>query len=135
MLLITEGPGQSEGGPARKRLLSNWTLGLSDRSRVDEENFLTSRSPCLECGTKNINGHGIFCANFFTSKGGFPRCRAAYCGECYKDYEDSPFPVQRTVDDDEDGEEMGFEVDDEAKKRNINTRDVVWNSEKDLNTL
>jgi hypothetical protein len=66
--------------------------------------------------------------------------------------------VQRTVDDDEDGEEMGFEVDDEAKKRfmhgrngdhvmgvcfecdvcnfrNINKRDVVWNSAKDLNTL
>jgi len=31
---------------------------------VDEENFLTWRSPCLDSKTKIIEGHGIFCANF-----------------------------------------------------------------------
>eukprot|EP00985_Skeletonema_marinoi_P016836 scaffold9108_cov94-Skeletonema_marinoi.AAC.4 len=158
MFSTTGVPGQSEGGPVRNKLLSNWTLSSNDRLRVDEGNFLTWRSPCLECSRKNIDGRGIFCANFFTSKGDFPPCGAAYCGECYQDYEGDPFPVQRTLDDEEIGEESGFEVDEESKRRflhgrngdhvmgvrfecdvcnfrNINERDVVWNSESDLRTL
>ena len=82
----------------------------------------------------------------------------AYHGACYRDYEDGLFPVQRTLDDDEDGGESGFEVEDDAKEmfmcgrdgdhvmgvcfecdvcqfRNVNGRDVVWESPKDTRTL
>jgi len=53
---------------------------------VDEENFLTWRSPCLDCKTKIIEGHGIFCANLHEQR----RISPVYCGEYYKDYEDDP---------------------------------------------
>jgi len=105
-----------------------------------------------------IDGRGIFCANFFTRKGRFPLCKAAYHGECYRDYGDNLFPVQRTLDDDAEEGERGFEVDDERKGmfmhgrdgdhvmgvcfecdvcnfRNVNERDVCWNSDKDVRTL
>ena len=125
---------------------------------MDETNFLTWIGRCLVCKTKLTDGRGIFCANFCTSKEHFPPCRVAYCGECYRAYEDDPFPVQRTVDDEKEGEERGFEVDDESRGRfmhgrmgdhvhgvgfecdvcnfrNINKRDVVWGSSRDKNTL
>ncbi|KAL7490524.1 hypothetical protein ACHAWT_000141, partial [Skeletonema menzelii] len=150
--------GLSETGPTRDRLLSCWTPSIGDQSSMDEMNFLTWRGKCLGCKKMITDGRGIFCANFFTSKGPFPRCHVVYHGACYRDYEGSPFPVQRTLDEDEEEEERGFEVDEEARKvfmhgrdgdhvmgvcfecdvchfRNIMRRDVCWVSEKDLTKL
>lgn len=82
----------------------------------------------------------------------------AYHGACYRDYEDGLFPVQKSLDDDEDGVERGFEVGEDEKDmfmcgrdgdhvmgvcfecdvcsfRNVNERDVVWESPKDRRTL
>lgn len=125
---------------------------------MDERNFLTWRGQCLVCKRMVTDGRGIFCANFFTNKGSFPRCYTAFHGACYRDYEGSAFPVQRTLDDEEEGEERGFEVDEEARNkfmhgrdgdhvmgvgfecdvchfRNITKRDVCWVSRKDLTKL
>ena len=140
------------------KLLGCYTPSSVDLRKMDERNFLTWKGQCLTCGEMIINGRGIFCANFFTRKGRFPLCKAAYHGECYRDYGDNLFPVQRTLDDDAEEGERGFEVDDERKGmfmhgregdhvmgvcfecdvcnfRNVNERDVCWNSDKDVRTL
>ena len=150
--------GQCEIGPTRASLLGCWTPNIVDQGIMDERNFLTWKGQCLTCKEMILNGRGIFCANFLTNKEGFPLCKAAYHGACYRDYADNLFPVQRTLDDDEDGREEGFEVDDETKDmfmhgrdgdhvmgvcfecdvcsfRNVNERDVCWSSDKDLRTL
>ena len=49
----------------------------------------------LECGKMKTEAVGIFCANSWRKRGIFPPCMAAWCQECYRQYPDDPFPVQR----------------------------------------
>src|SRR5210317_1132168 len=109
-LHTTEALGRSGDGPRQEHLLDGWKPSSSDLAEMDDENFLTWRRPCLVCKKKLTNGRGLFCANFCTNKGTFRQCRVGYCGECYRVYGDYPFPVQMTLDDEEEGEEKGFEV-------------------------
>jgi hypothetical protein len=38
---------------------------------------------CVVCGRIQIGTQGLFCANFSSSRGGFPACRQSWCAECY----------------------------------------------------
>lgn len=67
------------GRPHTEKVIEQ--LDLKFQGKVDEEDFLAWRSPCLDCKTKIIEGHGIVCANFFTKQ---RRISSVYCGEYYR---------------------------------------------------
>ena len=61
---------------------------------------------------------GIFCANSWRKRGIFPQCMAAWCQECYRQYPNDPFPVQESLneeDEEEDLEETGEFLDSRFK--------------------
>ena len=58
-------------------------------------NFMTWRGSCLVCGKVRRHGAGIFCGNFLRSRGPFPPCLAVWCGGCYQQHPQDPFPVQK----------------------------------------
>ena len=68
---------------------------------MDPENLMTWRVPCLECGRTLKDGAGIFCSNFLRRRAAFHPCLAAWCGGCYRAHPLDPFPVQRTLDEEE----------------------------------
>jgi hypothetical protein len=43
---------------------------------------------------------GIFCANFFATRGDFAPCEGCWCGPCYKPLEVRNFPVRKKLDKD-----------------------------------
>mmetsp|Transcript_12985 Transcript_12985/g.19314 ORF Transcript_12985/g.19314 Transcript_12985/m.19314 type:complete len:514 (+) Transcript_12985:1584-3125(+) len=122
MLKITGVPGLQRTRPKRSSLERSWTPSSRILASMDERNVMTWKAPCLVCGKMNKDGRGIFCHNFFTNKSSFPLCRAAYCGGCYRAYEDFPFPIQKTLEEEEE-EENGFVTEETRKGRFLSARD------------
>lgn len=123
---------------------------------MDPRNFMTWRGLCLVCGKVLRHGTGIFCGNFLRSRGRFRPCLAAWCGDCYMEHPQDPFPVQRSLVDEEEEEDlvtedrtgerfrhgrngdhiMGIPFEcDLCHFRNVNLRNPVWESSRDAWTL
>ena len=84
---------------------------------MDPENFMTWKAPCLVCGKNVSEATGIFCGNFLRKRGRYLPCLAVWCGDkCLRQRPDDPFPVQRTLDE-EDAEEEDLEVDEGLSDR------------------
>ena len=83
---------------------------------MDPKNFMTWRGPCLVCGKVLRDGTGIFCGNFLRRRGRFRPCLAAWCGECYQEHPQDPFPVQEDLEVDLDNDE-DLETEEKTGKR------------------
>ena len=55
-------------------------------------NCLTWTLPCRKCGKVLKGGVGLFCCNSLIPRGSFPPCRNAWCGDCYEESTEDPFP-------------------------------------------
>lgn len=71
--------------------------------RVDPKNCLTWKGMCKVCGRLRKNGSGLFCSNFFRKREIVPPCGNVWCGECYRQAPQDPFPIleNESVDQDE----------------------------------
>jgi hypothetical protein len=56
------------------------------------------------CKQLIVDGAGVFCANYSSSRGTWNPCKRVWCGPCYIPLDNKEFPVARAVD--EDGMEM-----------------------------
>ena len=124
---------------------------------MDPKNFMTWRGPCLVCGKVLRHGTGIFCGNFLRHRGPFPPCLAVWCGKCYREHPQDPFPIQTLLDDGI-GDDEELETEEDLKERfrhgrdgdhlmgipfecdlchfrNVCERDPLWNTHEDTYTL
>ncbi len=70
-----------------------------------------------ECHRALDCNKGIFCANFYNTRGRFPPCKSGWCGKCYIPFENVKFPIAKLLD--EDGQEL---VDQGGGKRFVEAR-------------
>ena len=101
MSTITGDHGHGVGVNNPFQLRNNWSPDSSLLRSMDVRNLMTWIAPCLVCGKILRNGAGLFCGNFLRSRPGFPQCLAAWCGTCYHAHPDDPFPVQKSLEDEE----------------------------------
>ena len=112
-------------------------------------------APCVVCGKMLKGGVGIFCGNFCRGRGGFPPCANAWCGSCYTESPNDPFPQQQKVEEDAESEILLDEEDERRHRsgrnsdhlrrvpfecdlfhyRSTNNREPVWSSPKAMATL
>jgi hypothetical protein len=45
-----------------------------------------------------MNGEGIFCENFLSSRGSWTACQKVWCGPCYMPLDNREFPVAKALD-------------------------------------
>jgi hypothetical protein len=83
------------------KLRNNWKPDSRILKSMEEGNLMTWKALCMECGKVLRNGTGIFCSNFLRRRGSFHPCLAAWCGTCYRAHPSDPFPVQKTLDEEE----------------------------------
>lgn len=76
------------------RIVSPRGLRFGERHLMTQENYYSWRALCRKCGTPLRNGAGLFCSNFLLSRGIFPPCMNAWCGDCFTAFPSDPFPVQ-----------------------------------------
>ena len=103
----------------------NWEQDSSGQGHMDARNFLTWTSPCQLCGKSLSNGAGIFCGNFLRTRNNFPPCRAAWCGGCYREYENDPFPIQNVLEEEDENEDLVTEEDLETRFRRGRNGDFI----------
>ena len=68
---------------------------------MEQENFMSWKAACVECGRELEKSQGIFCGNFLLKRGGFDPCMYAVCGGCYKQHPRDNYATQKELDEDE----------------------------------
>ena len=109
MLLVTGAPGRYGAVQPLPSLVTSWRPDSRSWNSMDARNFMTWRGPCLVCGKVRRDGAGIFCGNFLRTRGPFPPCLAVWCGECFRRYPHDPFPVQTSLEEEDEHEDLETE--------------------------
>jgi hypothetical protein len=65
---------------------------LGGTHRMTQLNFMGWMGACVCCGKIRRAGHGLFCSNFLLGRAPFLPCRNVWCGKCYKEAINEPFP-------------------------------------------
>lgn len=72
----------------------------------------------MVCQRMILDGAGLFCGNFSSSRGSWSACQKVWCGKCYKPLDQDEFPIAKPTD--EDGV---VSMDSEDQARFIQARD------------
>jgi hypothetical protein len=59
---------------------------------MTQKNYMGWMGACVCCGKIQRAGHELFYSNFLHGRALFPPCRNVWCGKCYKEAIDDPFP-------------------------------------------
>ena len=60
--------------------------------RMTQQNYMSWMGACICCGKIRRAGHGLFCSNYLLGRAPFQPCRNVWCGKCYKEAINYPFP-------------------------------------------
>ena len=60
--------------------------------RMTHQNYMSWMGACVCCGKIRRAGHGLFCSNYLLGRAPFQPCRNVWCGKCYKEAINDPFP-------------------------------------------
>ena len=122
---------------------------------MTQRNFMTWMGACVVCGKIRRAGHGLFCSNYLLGRGPYPPCRNVWCGECFQEAADDPFPRLQGNEEEEGSDLVLGKVDQERYRharngdhlmgipfecdlchfRNVCGRNPIWKSGRDEFTL
>ena len=77
-------------------------LNHTDHKSMRDQNLWNNfRGVCRKpgCGTYLQFDEGIFCANFYSTRGGFAACKSCWCPSCFGPTGNKPFMIRQTLDD------------------------------------
>ena len=95
---------------------TSWNKVLHLKDQMRQEDCMTCLGPCVFCGRTRKGGVGLFCSNFLLGRGPFPPCRNVWCGECYQEAIDDPFPRRQGMEREPEDPKEELEADEEEER-------------------